>query len=409
MKTRVALVIDKFDPKMGGAERYVWELAHVLKTEGMDVHILTRLGIEAGIGIKIHYIRTVRHPKFLRLLGFVRGVKKELKDGNYDIVHGVGYNTGVTLLNPHTGVEQSWIEGDDESRESVIGRLWGKVRRALSPRGHLILKLQKEQYRDKGVRAIIAISDMVKEDIMRFHDVDEGRIRVIYNGVDTERFHPKNREIHREEMREAVLGIDSDEILILMVTNNFRLKGVFPAIGVLPVLKEMAERPIRLIIVGRDSPKRYLAYARRLGVLEMVDFIEHVEDMAPIYAAADIFFHPTFYDSCSLVVLEALASGLPVVTTRKNGAAGVIDSREVGWVVSDPRDREELARAVAHYFPDETRKKALDGARRIVEDITSRENFNAIKGVYEEIISRNAKVRFLGQKKGDYKGSYGER
>lgn len=404
MAYKVAVVIEKFDPERGGAEGYARDLCTGLLDSGFEVHVLARVGnivenTESKIHPKIHIIPAVKYPKFLRLYTFVRGVEREIeRGGGYDIVHAMGQTTGGNVLNPHSGIEQSWIEGDDNSRESVAGRLFAWIKRFLSPRHHLILNLQRRQYKEmcdklgkgtKGAKAIVAIADMIKKDIVNYHNVDESKIEVVYNGVDIERFSIDKRELFRKGERER-LGVKNEEILILCVTNNFRLKGVLPAIRMLPVLREKVgktHRGFRLMIVGRDNPSRYLREAKRLKVDDLVTFVNYVPDPVPLYAAADIYFHPTFYDSCSLTVIEALASGLPVVTTEKNGAKGLIKSKESGWVVKDPRDYEETSGAIIHYFPEEARKKALVTAGGFGDDLSFDKNIESIVQIYNRIVS----------------------
>jgi UDP-glucose:(heptosyl)LPS alpha-1,3-glucosyltransferase len=227
---------------------------------------------------------------------------------------------------------------------------------------------------------------MVKEDMVRFHAVDRDRIEVIYNGIDIERFRPKNRDLFREETRKE-LGLKNDEILILMVTNNFRLKGLYPAIRLLPTLKQRVRAPFRLLVVGRDDARQYQKEAERLGVSDLATFLDYVPDVAPLYAAADILFHPTFYDSCALVIFEALASGLPVVTTRKNGASGVIVSKAMGQIVEDPRDSVAMADALCSYFPQEARAKAFAAAEKMLPELSAARNHRRIQEVYRRVTS----------------------
>ncbi len=390
MKLKIALIIDKFDSRMGGAERYARDLAEGLVREGHEIHVFCRRGQSSRDGIVVHLIPTINYPKYLRLLTFVRGVRKRLNKDDFDIVHGLGYNPGVTVLGPHTGVEQSWIEGDDQSRESAAALLWARLVRFFTPRRHLIISLQRQQYRDPGVKAIIAISEMVKNDMMRFHPLDGSRIEVINNGIDTERFNPKNRALYREAARRK-LGLAADECLILTVTNNFRLKGIYPAVRTLPALIKRVNDPFRLLVVGRDDPRPYQREAQRLGVSDRIVFTNYVEDVVPLYAAADIFFLPTFYDSFALVALEAIASGLPVVTTGNAGAAAVIESRDMGRVVDNPRNHEALAEALSYYFSHEARAKAYDAAGKVYAQFSSIKNIRRIQEVYRRVISLQQK------------------
>jgi UDP-glucose:(heptosyl)LPS alpha-1,3-glucosyltransferase len=265
-------------------------------------------------------------------------------------------------------------------------------------RHYLILRLQRRQYRDPGVRAIAAIAGMIKDDMIRFHAVDEKRIRVVFNGVDLERFHPRLRIDVRERERSR-LGVADDEVVILLVANNFRLKGVLPAVRMLPRLGELVDRPFRLFVVGRGDTEKYLAEAKRLGVGDRVRFLDYVPDMPPLYAAADIYYHPTFYDSCSLVVLEAFATGLPVVTTAKNGASGAITERATGRVLADPRDTDETARALADFFPDDARKEALEATKRLRDTYDEKKNIDAVEAIYYEIAEKKRSAIRAGRKK----------
>jgi UDP-glucose:(heptosyl)LPS alpha-1,3-glucosyltransferase len=385
-KLKIALIIDQFDSRAGGAERYTGNLAAGLAREGHEVHVFCRRGGPSLDGIAVHVVPTIKYPKYLRLLTFVRGVRKQVRREDFDIIHGLVHNPGVTVLNSHTGIEQSWFAGDDRSRESRAGLLWGRIMRSCSPRRHLILSLQRRQYRDPGVRAIISHSDKIKNDIVRYHGVDPGRIEVIYNGLDIKRFNPGNRAGYREATRKR-LGLADDEIMILTVTNNYRLKGIFPAIRMLPALSKRVDKPFRLVIAGRDDARPYQKEAERLGVADRVEFLSFVEDIAPLYAAADIFMLLTFYDTCANVNVEAIVSGLPVVTTKDAGSDVFVASREMGWVVDNPRDREAVAEALSFYFRKEAREKAYALAEKTYTRYTSANNIRKILEVYRRVIS----------------------
>jgi UDP-glucose:(heptosyl)LPS alpha-1,3-glucosyltransferase len=110
--------------------------------------------------------------------------------------------------------------------------------------------------------------------------------------------------------------------------------------------------------------------------------------MEPYYAVSDIYVHPTFYDSCSLTVLEALASGLPAVTTRFNGASDAILSDEGGKIVQDPADAEEIAGAIAFYFDEQRRNRARVVARQWMEQYPPSRNVEETLAVYYEVAER---------------------
>jgi UDP-glucose:(heptosyl)LPS alpha-1,3-glucosyltransferase len=112
-----------------------------------------------------------------------------------------------------------------------------------------------------------------------------------------------------------------------------------------------------------------------------------VEDITPLYAAADIFMLLTFYDTCANVNVEAIASGLPVVTTKDAGSHVFVTSRDMGWIVDDPRDNEAVAEAVSYYFAQEARAKAYAVSEKLYTGFSSSENIKKIQEVYRRVIS----------------------
>ena len=182
---------------------------------------------------------------------------------------------------------------------------------------------------------------MIKGDIISHYAFPEARIAVVFNSVDLTRFHPHNRLLYRAKRRSG-LGVRDDALLLLFAGNNYRLKGLGALVRALSLLaRRFPERDFRLLVAGRGRVRPYRRLSRRLGVEDRVIFAGPLTGMEEYYGASDIYVHPTFYDSCSLTVLEALASGLPVVTTRFNGAAQVIVSEEGGAVIDDPADARE--------------------------------------------------------------------
>jgi UDP-glucose:(heptosyl)LPS alpha-1,3-glucosyltransferase len=95
-----------------------------------------------------------------------------------------------------------------------------------------------------------------------------------------------------------------------------------------------------------------------------VSFAGPVDDAAPYYAAADLYVHPTYYDTCSLVVLEAAAAGLPVITTRLDGTAELLRHGVDAWLISDPANTEELAASVRALMDGSLREKMGRAARQ---------------------------------------------
>lgn len=306
---------------------------------------------------------------------------------DFDIVQVVGRALGMNVFNPHCGVEKAWLKQDILSVSCPFYRFLKHITRFLSLRQNFILWLDRKQYTGKCVSRIIAISDMIKNDIIKYHNIDPQKIKVIYNGVDLQRFTPDNRNKYRKVIRERLsLG---EEFVILYVSNNFRLKGLLTLIKSLGELKK-SPRDFKALIIGRGRDASYRKLARRLNCLENLIFLGHVNEIEKYYAASDLYVHPTFYDSCSLVVTEALASGLPVITTRYDGASGVIDNGIEGFVMEDPMDYEALAEKISLFFDDKFRKKASIAAREKAEKYPAEKNCEDIIKVYNEVMEKSS-------------------
>jgi UDP-glucose:(heptosyl)LPS alpha-1,3-glucosyltransferase len=215
---------------------------------------------------------------------------------------------------------------------------------------------------------------------MHWYRIPDERIKVVYNGVDVERFHPRNRT-YREEIR-GRHGI-GDELVILFVSNNFRMKGLGSLMKALAKVKNGGRPPFKLLILGRDQKDSYLRLAKGMGILGEVIFAGSTNEPEKYYGASDLLVHPTFYDACSLTVLEALASGLPVITTYSNGASGIMTQGQEGFVISDPRDDQSLAEKISFFLNREKVERASIAARHLAESYSLERNWREMKDIFE--------------------------
>jgi UDP-glucose:(heptosyl)LPS alpha-1,3-glucosyltransferase len=385
---KIAILLDKFLPSRGG-ERYFSFLCEELARRGHDVHLFaTEAEAVASPAYRIHKIPVWKYPRWLRTLSLWRYGSGTLTRQGFDIVHAVAQACAATVLNPHGGVERAYLKQEFASISNPAYCAYKLLTRYLSVRHYLEIGLQKRLYAPGGgVRHVIAISEMVKADIINYYAYPADRISVVFNSVDLDLFHPRNREVYRAEKR-AELGVGEKVILLLFAGNNFRLKGIETLIRALALLTgQFPALHFRLLVAGRGRPRRYRRLMKKLGISARVMFTGPLLSMAPYYAAADIYVHPTFYDSCSLTVLEALAAGLPVVTTRFNGAAQVIASKEGGMVIDDPADAHALAAAVALYADPSMRAAAAIVARAWMEQYPPKRNVEETERAYYAALS----------------------
>ena len=332
---RIVVVLDRFDPHYGGLESWADQWTRWLAGRGHDVHVAAFdvASDGAGPGIVPHVL-----PRATGRLARAAAAQDFLKRMDFDVIHDLGVGWRFDILQLQAG---SRVTNARQDRLSLD--LPERLARRFSPRqvrrNREFRALEKRQF-GPGRGLVIAVSRMVRDDLMRRYGLDPGRIRLVYNGIDRKRLAGPDDRTCRESLRSSLRL--RDETLFLFVGHNFRLKGLGPTLRALSSLIRSG-RPCRLAVVGRGPREEYQALARRLGVMERVTFHGQVLDVRPFYCGADVFVQPTFHDACSLVVMEAWASGLPVITTRFNGAAELMTPGAHGWVLDDPGDIRELA------------------------------------------------------------------
>jgi UDP-glucose:(heptosyl)LPS alpha-1,3-glucosyltransferase len=378
---RIGLVLEQFDPARGGREQWTWSFTQRLLELGHEVHVVARSCSATALRLPITYHPIQCDPSPIALAGAVRAVLEPLA---LEIIHDMGTGWYCDVFHPHGGSMASSAE-----RKLLFLPAWlrGLKRMAnrMLPRHRTFHALMQRQYADHG-QIVLALSRASAADFERFHGVDAGRIRIVYNGVDNARFSPEQCRPQRGPAR-LRLGLRADVPLALIVAHNFRLKGVETLLRAMRRL-QTAGREMRLMIVGGKHVDSWRRHAARLGLSGQVDFAGRVDDPLPYYAAADCYVHPTYYDPCSLVVLEAAACGLPLITSRYNGASEIFRDGEDALLVNDPADDAELAGAMRVMLDESARRRLGVAARTTILPHSLQRNVDQILEIYQEILDR---------------------
>ena len=378
---RIGLVLEQFDPARGGREQWTWAFTQRLLELGHEVHVVARSCAAKArrLPIACHLIQCDPSP-----IVFAATVRSVLEPLALDIVHDMGVGWYCDVFHPHGGSMASSAE-----RKLLFLPAWlrGLKRTAsrMLPRHRMFHALMQRQYADHG-QIVLALSRTSAADFERFHGVAPERIRLVYNGVDTGRFSPRQCRPHRQATRRR-LGLSADTVMALIVAHNFRLKGVATLLGAMRRL-QTAGREVRLVIVGGKHVEPWRRHVARLGLSEQVVFAGRVDDPLPYYAAADCYVHPTYYDPCSLVVLEAAACGLPLITSRYNGASEMFRDGEDVLLVDDPADEKAMAGAMRTLLDDSIRRRLGAAARDTIVQHSFHRNVDQILEIYREILDR---------------------
>ena len=198
-----------------------------------------------------------------------------------------------------------------------------------------MLQLEGRTFDVQNTAAVIVNSEMVRSEITRCFSYPDERIYLIRNGVETARFCGLDRGKAREK-----LGIRTDQFLIAFVGSGWERKGLGFLMNALQVGR--LNKAVRLIVAGKGKAPS--------NSPEGTVFTGPIKEVEQVYAAADLFVTLPIYEPSANVVSEALAAGLPVITTLQNGASELLDEGRTGSVVADPRDALDVARKIRYWM-----------------------------------------------------------
>lgn len=383
----IALVSEWLDAGRGGAETSVVQFLQRLRAHPVQVHVFTRSRSPAISGITVHTVRARGWSRAARSRSFRRQVEAELPRHPFDVVHAVTPCRGADIYQPRGGTVAESI------RRNLALRPRGLARWIKRGANRLNIKLQgdlaAEREMMRGGAVVAALSNYVARQVREHYQWPDDRIRLIYNGVDTPLRSADERAANRAALRRE-LGVADQEVLVLLLAHNFRLKGVASWMQAQALLMARGVHQIRALVVGRGVNAAWRRRARNLGLSRNLIFTGSSDRVAALRDAADVLVHPTYYDPCSRVVLEALADGLPCVASRWDGSSELIVPGETGFVIDDPDDIEALAECVRGLLDPAVRarmtRNATDGRRRLSMERHAAEMI----ALYREILARRS-------------------
>jgi len=374
-RLRIALVVHEYN-RHHGHSRYVAELASRYK-EQHDVHIFaTSFEEPEPERLTFHHVPSWRANVVTTLPTFFAAATCKIR-GDFDIVHAQGFcGRRQNVVTAHI-CNAAWFAAVDKYQ---VPQSWRKrVFRKL------VTQAERFVYRPQAAGRFIAVSERVRRDLKQYHALDE-QVRVVYHGTDCERFHPRNREAWRAPLR-AELRLAESDIAALYVGDWQKAgRALTAALALVPGVK--------LIVASRTSESTMRGEARAAGVEDRLSFLPPTDEIHRYYAAADLFLFPTFYDTFGLVVTEAMASGLPVITNREAGAAELIVDRESGRLTNEAWGVDEIAAALRSLAADaELRSRMGAAGRDVVERHTWDRTAAETMRVYEEVVGAKRGLR----------------
>jgi glycosyltransferase involved in cell wall biosynthesis len=398
MPHKVCFISPEYWPLTGGTGSYVYYLSNELIKNGYNIHVVTGSNQTQDIHVNPQLdVSFLKSPKMPAVKSFIlagnsnRKLQRIKKIAKIDIMHpqlpltpnfAVPPNYGKTLV---CTVHSTWKGEAEAIRGEPFMRLNAneKVLVSLNP----MLRFFEESMIHRA-RKVIAVSEFTKYELAKYYKIPSHKIKVIHNGVDIHKFQPAadKRKIKAE------LGFNPDDIAIVSVGRLYARKGLFTLIECMPVVVKRFPNA-KFIISGKgqsDEMNKLIAHATKLGVINNIVFTGYYPDqkLPKLYQAADVFAFSTFYEHHPFAVLEALSTGLPVVTTTVGGIPETIESGKNGFLVK-PFDEKAFADRIIYLLEHKEFASEMGAAARktVAEQLDWRIVVKDAMKVYDQALS----------------------
>jgi glycosyltransferase involved in cell wall biosynthesis len=393
----VYFITPEYWPLSGGTGAYVYYLSNELIKNGYKVSVVTggdrTFDIKVNKQLKVFFLRIPKTPvvkSFMLAASSYRKLSNIQPNVNVDITHAnlpltpnfaVPRDFGKALV---CTVHSTWKGEADAIRGEPYSRLNSNEKFMVS--FNWFLRIFEIKMLEKSKR-IIAVSEFTKRELLQYYKVPEERIRVIHNGVDVNKFKPAGDK--RKAKQE--LGFNPNDIAIVSVGRLYARKGLFTLIESIPAVVNRFKNA-KFIISGKgqsDEVRKLIAHAEKIGVKDNIIFTGYYPDkkLPRLYQAADVFAFSTFYEHHPFAVLEALSTGLPVVTTRVGGIPETIENGKNGFLV-EPFNAKQFAEKILFLLDNPAAAMVMGSLARktILQKFDWRIVVKDVLKIYDEIL-----------------------
>ncbi len=355
---KVAFIAEWLDASRGGAETSALQFLNELTRRDVALTVISRssqcsipdvrfVQVEArGLG------RASRSDAFLRRAGALA------KSCGADVIHSIVPCEGVDVYQPRGGLVAETITRTVASREGWWAKRVKQLDLRLNMRQRMLLNRERQLLTGRSKPMVAALSNYVVRQLREHFDFPDSRLRLIFNGVTVPSFNDAQKQGQRLEIRRR-FAISDDEILLLFVGHHFRLKGLHVLLRAIRWTMDRAVGRLRLLVVGGGASRSWLRRVAGEGLGEIVRFSGPAGDVMPFFHAADVLVHPSFYDPCSRVVLEAYSQGLPIISSRFDGASEIIVDNLSGYVLESLDDIARFADRITELTLAENRRRMI--------------------------------------------------
>lgn len=376
---KIALIRKKYMPDKGGAEKTAARFVENFTANGHEVTVFSELFV-ADETDNLKWIKVPKSsiPSLCRTTSFHRQAQKILSKNNlrddFDIVYSMCRTYPVDIFRVTEQLHTKWLP---------IG--YSSLAR-FNPRHRGIIKLEKKSFDQRKTKMVVASSKFIKQQIIEEFDFPEANIRVIYNGMNHDKFYPATADEKIAARKE--INIDPHRNICLFCAGNFKIKGLAEAIEVIAGLKEKLRNNTLLLVVGGDKPAPFIKLAEEYGIAKNIIFAGPQKNMRDYYIASDILLYPSRYETFSNVCLESLGCGVPIITTRQIGAYELINEAVNGFSVNSSENIDEMSHFLSAFLelPQNDRDKCSKAATASVKDFTWEKHIKQLEELFYEVV-----------------------
>jgi UDP-glucose:(heptosyl)LPS alpha-1,3-glucosyltransferase len=330
---RVGLIARRFDPSGGGTERDLIITAQCLADAGHEVSVYTSRARGARQRWRVVEVGGRWPIGSLQLMRFAWEAPAQARRDGAELVLSFARAVGADVLRSGGGAHSAYLRSARRWRGD-----WAAAAMRLRPYHRAQMIVERAAFKSPALRRAIAVSELVRMQLIDEFGLSADKAVTLYNGVDLERFHPSSAA-ERARFRQ-MYEVDTGAPVVAFVGNGFARKGLGPLLEAWPAIRS---HPY-LLVAGTDrSALRYVRLADRLGVGSRVRFLGAVGQIEQLFHAADAFALPSFFEPFGNVVMEAMASGLGVLTSAQSGVAELLPPAMHPFVARDPADSAEIA------------------------------------------------------------------
>ncbi len=385
---KVAITIEYLNPTKGGQERSTLELAYLLAKQNIDTTIITaRTQFLPPLPPNLTVVNfDIKAPRLIRLKSFIQSADRYVKKHHFDIIHSITPIKSANIYQPRGGLIYETFIRSLETPQNT-SKL---IKRIIGPNPKQLIIKHTEQYLAKNTPCIfLAVSEYVKSQFKKHLNLPPERIETIFNGIDPKRLSPISDDERTKLL--SLLNIRPNQLILGFLANNFKLKGfnlIIQAANKIEHSDPKFASSIKFLAAGADKIKTWYNKVIKNNLTNTITFLGPVRNVNKFYSIIDALIHPTYYDPCSKVVLEATYFGLPVITSIYDGSAKIIEEANSGFILNSLENPDQLIQYLYKLNNPHIRKELSCNTEKVKHKITMQHHTEKLIALYKKILNK---------------------